>query len=117
MSPIQRHDTNARMSHIVVHNGTAYLAGAVAQDYSGDIAQQTIEALADVEKSLASIGSSKSRLLNAQIWLRDIARDFDAMNAVWENWLPAGTAPARATCEASMAAPGILVEIIVTAAV
>ncbi|UUZ77100.1 RidA family protein [Polaromonas sp. P1(28)-13] len=117
MSPIQRHDTSVRMSHIVVHNGTAYLAGAVAQDYSGDITQQTIEALADVENSLDRIGSSKSRLLNAQIWLRDIARDFDAMNAVWENWLPAGTAPARATGEARMAAPGILVEVIVTAAV
>lgn len=117
MPSIQRHGSGARMSNIVVHSGTAYLAGAVANDYGGDITQQTIETLADIEKSLAAIGSDKSRLLRAQIWLRDIGRDFDAMNAVWEKWLPPGAAPARATCEARMADPGILIEIIVTAAV
>lgn len=115
-SPIQRHETGARMSHAVVHNGTVYLAGAVAQDYSGDITRQTQEALADIDRLLAQVGSSKSRLLQAQIWLRDVGRDFAAMNSVWEDWLPAGAAPARATCQAVMADPAILVEIIVTAA-
>jgi enamine deaminase RidA (YjgF/YER057c/UK114 family) len=116
-TPIQRHETNRRMSHVVVHNGTAYLAGAVAQDYSGDITRQTQEALADIDRLLAQVGSSKSRLLQAQIWLRDIDRDFGAMTKVWEDWLPAGSAPTRATCQAAMADPAILVEIIVTAAV
>jgi enamine deaminase RidA (YjgF/YER057c/UK114 family) len=116
-SSIQRHETGARMSHLVVHGGTAYLAGAVAQDYSGDITRQTQEALAEVDRLLALAGCSKARLLQAQIWLRDIGRDFDAMNAVWERWLPTGAAPTRATCQAAMADPAILVEIIVTAAV
>ncbi|WP_459570774.1 RidA family protein [Cupriavidus sp. 8B] len=105
------------MPHIVVHNGTAYLAGAVAANLDGDIADQTREALADIAASLTRVGSDKTRLLSAQSWLRHIQRDFDAMNAVWESWLPAGCAPSRATCEARMAAPGILVEIIVTAAI
>lgn len=116
MPSIQRFETGPRYSNVVVHNGTAYLAGAVAQDFSGDIARQTAEALADIDRTLALVGSDKSRLLSAQIWLRDIGRDYDAMNAVWEAWLAAGCAPARATCEARMAYPEMLVEIIVTAA-
>jgi enamine deaminase RidA (YjgF/YER057c/UK114 family) len=115
--PIQRIDTNARMSHAVVHNGTAYLAGAVASDYTADITRQTEQALADIDATLTRLGSDRTRLLSAQIWLRDIGRDFDAMNAVWESWVPAGAAPSRATCQALMADPAILVEIIVTAAV
>lgn len=38
---IQRIDTNARMSHIVVHAGVAYLAGAIASDLGAGIAEQT----------------------------------------------------------------------------
>ena len=113
---IQRHVTNRRMSRVVVHRGVAYLAGAVAADYSGDITQQTRETLADIEATLAKVGSDKTRLLSAQIWLRDLPRDFDAMNAVWESWLPSGQAPSRATCQAAMADPAVLVEIIATAA-
>lgn len=32
--PIQRQHTNERMSQIVVHNGTVYLAGQVGEDMS-----------------------------------------------------------------------------------
>lgn len=117
MNAIQRVGTNARMSQAVIHGNTAYLAGAVADDYSGDIRQQTAEALAHISALLERIGTDASRLLTAQIWLRDIGTDFDAMNEVWEAWLPAGAAPTRASCEARMAAPGILVEIVITAAI
>ncbi|SOE49299.1 RidA/YER057c/UK114 superfamily, group 2, YoaB-like protein [plant metagenome] len=114
---IQRIDTNARMSHVVVHNGVAYLAGSVAKDYAGGLRQQAAEALADIEQTLQTVGSNKSRILSAQIWLKDLSRDFKDMNAVWEAWLPEGAAPARATCQVDMADPAILIEIIVTAAV
>jgi enamine deaminase RidA (YjgF/YER057c/UK114 family) len=116
MTSIARIGTNARMSHIVIHNGTVHLAGAVAADYGLDIAGQTTQALADVEASLTRAGSDKSHLLSVQIWLRDIERDFAAMNQVWEAWLPAGAAPARATCQAQMADPQILIEVLATAA-
>jgi enamine deaminase RidA (YjgF/YER057c/UK114 family) len=118
MTPsIQRFDTNARMSHVVVHAGVAYLAGTIASDLTSDIETQTRQALADIEHSLSRVGSDKTRLLSAQIWMKNLTQDFPAMNAVWEAWIPAGHAPSRATCQASMAAPEILVEIIVTAAV
>lgn len=116
MSHIERFEISARMSHTVIHGNTVYLAGAIANDLGGDITAQAREALAEVERMLALAGSDKSRLLTTQIWLKDLPRDFAAMNAVWERWLPAGAAPARATCQAEMADAGILVEFIVTAA-
>jgi enamine deaminase RidA (YjgF/YER057c/UK114 family) len=117
MRNIQRLEPATRYSNAVVYNGTAWLAGAAAQDLQGDIEQQTRETLADIDATLAKLGSDKSRLLSAQIWLRDIAGDFARMNAVWEAWLPSGCAPARATCEARMADPSMRIEIIVVAAV
>ena len=114
---IQRIDTNARMSHIVVYGGVAYLAGAIASDLTADFDVQMQQTLAEIEASLARVGSDKTRMLSAQIWLKNLERDFPAMNEAWEAWVPKGHAPSRATCEASMAAPEVLVEIIVTAAV
>jgi enamine deaminase RidA (YjgF/YER057c/UK114 family) len=115
--PITRHQTNARMSRIVVHAGTAHLAGVVAADRSGDIKAQTAEVLQRIDELLASVGSEKTQLLTAQIWLKDIANDFQGMNEVWDAWVPAGAAPTRATCQAQLGTPDMLVEIIVTAAV
>ncbi|KAA0981271.1 hypothetical protein FQ187_20205 [Pseudomonas sp. ANT_J28] len=53
--------------------------------------------------------------MQTTIWLADMA-DFEAMNAVWDAWVPAGHAPARACGEAKLAEPALLVEIIVCAA-
>lgn len=114
---IVRHETSARMSRIVIHQGTAHLAGVVATNRDADALAQTQNILARIDQYLASIGSDKSRLLTAQIWLKDIGRDFQAMNQAWDAWVPSGAAPTRATCEAQLAAPDLLVEIIVSAAV
>jgi enamine deaminase RidA (YjgF/YER057c/UK114 family) len=114
--PIQRHQTSARMSRIVVHRDIAYLAGVVAATRVEDIRVQTREVLARIDECLASVGTDKNSLLTAQIWLKDIERDFQGMNEVWDAWVPAGAAPTRATCEARLASPDLLVEIIVSAA-
>jgi enamine deaminase RidA (YjgF/YER057c/UK114 family) len=116
MSTIQRFQSNARLSRIVVHNGVVYLAGTTASDRSGDAEAQTRDILNKLDEYLATVGSSKTRLLSAQIWLQDIDRDFAGMNAAWEAWIPHDAVPTRATCEAKLAAPDIRVEIIVTAA-
>ncbi len=113
---ISRYQTAARMSKIVVHNNTAYLCGQVAEDRSADITEQTKTMLAKVDELIESVGSSRDKLLTATIYLKDMA-DFAAMNAVWDAWVPEGSAPARACVEARMASPELLVEISVTAAV
>ena len=64
---------------------------------------------------LAEAGSDRAHLLSAQIWLKDIEKDFAAMNDAWSRWLPAGCAPARATVEARLASADVRVEIMVTA--
>ena len=111
---ITRLNTNARMSSIVIHNGTVFLCGQVGAGSS--VTEQTHDCLARIDALLAQAGSSRPHILQAIIWLRDIA-DFDEMNAVWDAWVPAGHAPARACGEARMAAPELKVEIIITAAV
>ena len=111
---IKRIGTGARMSEAVCFNGIVWLAGQVGTP-GESVADQTRTCLAEVDRILAEVGTDKTRILSAQIWLADMA-DFAAMNGVWDAWVPQGHTPARATGEAKLAAPGYLVEVIVTAA-
>ena len=110
---ITRFDAGPRMSQAVIHNDTVYLAGQVGE--GATVAEQTRDVLAQIDRLLAEAGSSRERILQAIIWLADMA-DFAEMNSVWDGWIPAGHTPARATGEAKLAAPKYRVEIIVTAA-
>lgn len=111
---IQRHGSTCRYSDSVVHNGTVYLV-EVPSNLDADITGQTENLLASIERLLAQAGSDKSRLLMATIYLADMA-DYGAMNAVWDAWLPEGSAPARACVQARLANPEFRVEIVLTAA-
>jgi enamine deaminase RidA (YjgF/YER057c/UK114 family) len=114
MSDITRSHTGARMSQIVKHNGTIYLAGQVGN--AGDnVTEQTKTCLANIDKLLAEAGSDKTRILQTVIWMADM-KDFTEMNAVWDAWVPEGHTPARAAGEAKLATPDYLVEFIVIAA-
>lgn len=115
MPEVTRHHIGDRMSQIVIHNGTVYLAGQVGN--KGDsVADQTRTCLEKVETLLAEAGSDKTRILQTTIWLADMA-DFAEMNSVWDAWVPKGHAPARACGEAKLAHPDLKVELLVTAAV
>jgi len=116
MSEIKRYDVGARMSGIVVHNGTVYLSGYVAENAAGQpVAEQTADILQQIDKALASVGSDKSRLLQATIWLADMST-FAEMNSVWDKWVSPGNTPVRACVEAKLAQPKWTVEIRVIAA-
>ncbi|BEG76973.1 RidA family protein [Achromobacter xylosoxidans] len=115
MSDIVRKDSNERLSRIVIHGDTVYVAG-VTSSAEGGITAQTRDVLAKIDGYLKRADTDKTRLLSVQIWLKDIERDFAGMNAVWAEWAPANALPTRATCEAKLASPDLLVEIIVTAA-
>ena len=111
---IRRIDAGPRMSDIVIHNNTIYLAGQVGSP-GGNVATQTKEILATIDGLLEKAGSDKTKILQAIIWLSDMST-FAEMNAVWDAWAPQGHTPARATGEAKLAAPEYKVEIIITAA-
>ena len=113
---VERHETGPRMSQIVIHGDTVYLAGVVARNNAGkSVTEQTKEILSTIDGYLAKAGTDKSKLLSANIWITDMST-FNEMNAVWDGWVSPGNTPARATVEAKLAAPGYKVEIMVTAA-
>jgi enamine deaminase RidA (YjgF/YER057c/UK114 family) len=113
---INRIDVGARLSKVVIHGDTVYLAGLTADKTAGQsVGAQTQEILATIDGLLAKGGTDKSKLLQATIWLQDI-RTVDEMNKVWDAWVPQGCAPARACIEARLQSPAKMVEIRVTAA-
>jgi enamine deaminase RidA (YjgF/YER057c/UK114 family) len=113
---IHRLDTGPRMSEAVVHGQTVYLAGQVAGDTSADVTGQTQQVLASIDSLLARVGSDKTKILQATVYLADIAT-FKDMNAAWDAWVPQGHTPARATVEAKLATAAYKVEIVIVASV
>lgn len=114
---IQRHHTNARMSKIVQYGGMVYLCGQTSSgSLAHDVSEQTLEVLSRIDALLTEVGTDRKSILTATIYLKSIA-DFATMNTVWESWMPQGSAPARTTVEARLAAESLLVEITITAAV
>jgi enamine deaminase RidA (YjgF/YER057c/UK114 family) len=112
---IERQDTGPRMSRIVVHGDTVYLAGLTAEKAAGQsVAEQTREILGNIDALLKKAGTDKSKLLQATIWLQDI-RTVDEMNKVWDAWVTPGETPARACIEARLQSPAKMVEIRVIA--
>jgi enamine deaminase RidA (YjgF/YER057c/UK114 family) len=113
---VRRIDSNPRMSKVVVHGNTVYLAGLIADKTLGQgVAEQTREILSLIDGFLAKAGTDKSKLLTATIWLSDI-RTVDEMNKVWDQWVVTGNTPARACIEALLQGPEKKIEIQVTAA-
>jgi enamine deaminase RidA (YjgF/YER057c/UK114 family) len=113
---VERKEVGARMSQIVMHGDTVYLAGVVARANKGkSVTEQTKEIVATIDNYLAQAGTDKSKLLSANIWITDMGK-FAEMNAVWDAWVSPGNTPARACVEAKLAAPDYHVEIMVVAA-
>ena len=112
---ITRLHVGKRLSEVAIHNGTVYLAGQIAEDTSADIAGQTREVLGHVDRLLMEAGSDKTCILMCQIFIADMAH-FAGMNEVWDEWVASGHTPPRATVEAKLANPEVLVEICITAA-
>ena len=114
---IARVQPGPRMSQAVIHNNTVYLAGQVAAGAAGrSVEEQTKDILARIDGLLAEANSNKSRILSATIWLVNMA-SFAEMNRVWDAWVVAGTAPARATVASpQLASADYKIEIAVIAA-
>lgn len=112
---IRRIGVGPRMSQAVIHGNTVYLAGQVGNP-GASVTEQTKAVLAEVDRLLKEVGSDKTKILQAIIWLADM-KDFAEMNAVWDAWVGPAHTPARATGEAALATPDHKVEIIITAAV
>jgi enamine deaminase RidA (YjgF/YER057c/UK114 family) len=111
---IVRLQTNTRMSQVVVANGVICLAGQVPDTAGASITEQASQILARIDALLATAGVDKTRIITANVWLSD-PKHFDEFNAVWDAWVPAGHAPARACVQALLMKVGFDVEVAVTA--
>lgn len=113
---IQRIGPGPRMSKAVVHGGTVYLSGQVADKTKGaSVADQTGEILDIIDGLLAQAGTDKSKILSVNIWLADIGT-FAEMNSIWDAWVDTANPPARATVQSTLAAADYKVEIACIAA-
>ena len=113
---IIRKQVNERMSRIVEHNGIVYFAGIVSDDKTLDIKGQALRALEIAQNRFEEAGITKDDLLRAEIFVKDISRDFADFNSIWDDWVSKENPPARACVESNMASKETLVEIIFTGA-
>tara|TARA_R110000868_G_scaffold113345_2_gene304293 strand:+ start:9514 stop:9861 length:348 start_codon:yes stop_codon:yes gene_type:complete len=111
---IERFETSARRSDMVLHDNTLYIGGQVAANTQGDIEAQTREILGTIEAMLLSVGSNLSRVLSVRILLADRA-DYAGLNRAWDGFFPEGHAPTRACTLAELINPDWRVEMIVVA--
>lgn len=111
---IKRINPGKRFCQAVVVNGVATTAGITG--VGADAVAQTRNILDQIDALLAEAGTSKAKLISANIWLRDIAH-FGQMNEVWDQWVDPENLPIRATVESRLATPDLLVEIQVSALV
>ena len=79
---IKKLHSNQRMSKTVIHNQTIYLCGQVG-NAEDDIKAQTLTCLEKIQTLLEEVGSDKSKLLMATVWVKSMS-EFAAMNDVWD---------------------------------
>ena len=110
---VQRLHVEKRFSEIAIAGNLVHLAGQLASDTNLDITGQTQQTLDIIDRFLA--GTDKRHILSVMIFLKDIERDYAAMNAVWDAWCADMQALPRTCVEAKMYHPDVLVEMTVTA--
>jgi enamine deaminase RidA (YjgF/YER057c/UK114 family) len=103
------------ISQAVVHGKVAYFAGITPESIVGDIKAQTAHVLRRIDELLKLAGTDKSRLLSAQVWIADM-RLFEDHNSVWNEWVDPAHPPVRACLTTDFWRPGMLVEVMVVAA-
>ena len=114
MSEIRRYGTSTRWADVVVHRGMAYWV-EVAEDMSLDAHGQISQVLAQIDATLATIKSDRTRLLQVLVYVAE-ANDAAILNDLWDAWVPAAHPPVRALVQVGLG-HSCKVEMVVTAAV
>ena len=112
---VQRLHIQKRYSEIAISGNLVHLAGQLAEDTQQDIVGQTQQTLALIDRLLADAGTDKSHIMSVMIFLKNIERDYAAMNQVWDAWVADIQALPRTCVEAKLYRPDVLVEMTVVA--
>ena len=111
---IQRHLPGPIMHAVVECGGTIYVGGIVAKDVGLGMKGQTASALEGLEARLAQVGSDRTHVLSATVYITDFALKSE-MNESWVAFFGSHL-PARATLGVADLGPGVLIEIVAIAA-
>lgn len=112
---IQRLNPTPRWSDACVYRGIAHFV-EVPNNTDCAMEEQVAQILAQADATLVAIGSDKSRLLSAAIYITH-KDNVPALNSAWAAWLPVDCAPSRACVKVELLDPAMLVEIAFVAAV
>lgn len=112
---IERHIRTPIMHRVVEHGGVLYLGGIVAEDRSAPMKGQTEQVLARIDALLAEMGSDRSKILTATLYITDMALK-DAMNEAWTAWFAPEILPSRSTIGVAELGPNVLIEAVIVAA-
>ncbi|MFT7677811.1 MAG: 2-iminobutanoate/2-iminopropanoate deaminase [Planctomycetota bacterium] len=103
-------------SQAVVAAGVVYCSGQIAIDpavgevVSGGVEAETHQVFANLAAVLAEAGSSLASALRCTVFLKDMG-DFAKVNAVYAEYFPGDSPPARATVQVSCLPKNVAVEI------
>lgn len=100
-------------SRAIVHDGLVFTVAVSPEPAAPGLYEQTVKALARIDESLKMSGTDKSRILQAIVYIADIARK-EEMNKAWDEWVDRKNPPMRACLGVDLEPPH-LVEIVVTA--
>ena len=114
---ITRHLPWSNLGHeAVAHGGVLYIGGIVAEDTSLDMAGQTEDVFRQLANVLAAGGSSLTHLLQATIYVTNLAEKAD-FNRVWQAHFSETNLPARAMIGVADLGPGVKLQLTATAAI
>ena len=103
------------MHRAVAYNGVLHVSGIFASDLTAGMAGQTTDALEQIEQVLLTHGSSRDRVLTGTVFVTDLSGK-EEMNTAWKTFFGPQHLPTRATIGINDLGPGILIEIVLTAA-
>jgi len=106
---IDRYDVDVRFTNVATVGNLVFMSGQVGTGET--IEEQTISALEELTLALNKAGSDKSHILEITIWLKDIGRDYDAMNKIYDQWIVSDKPPCRACVQAHLYTPNCLFEV------
>lgn len=113
-APVGPYSPAIAWQDLVFISGQGPLDPATGKPVQGDIAAQTRRVFANLDSLLKAAGSSREQVLKVTVYLADI-RDFQQMNAVYQEYFEGATFPARTTIQAAALPMNIGVEIDVIA--
>ena len=112
---VQRLHVTSRYCEVAISGNQVHLDGQLADDTSLNIGAQTQQTLDNIDRLLSEAGTDKTHILSVFIFLKDIEKDYAAMNAVWDAWIAEGHPPAGTCVESKLYAPDVRVEMTVRA--